>query len=353
MRMPWKRPVAPILLAFTLLLVACGPPASPTPPQASAPAPQSAPARPAASPTPEPVRLTVPYTPISGVTAPLWIAVLDGLFAREGLDISIEFFSGGSVPIIQSMVAGEYPIGVPGGGDVLLNRLNGGDLLLIGMHQGFFTIDAYAKPEIRTIADLKGRTIAVTRIGTSSYFAGVAALASAGIKPDEVAFLQSGGVGESAAVLMAGQADAAMIGYPAGMRVEQAGFPRLFTFAELGDYGKYPTAVVATRDGWFRDARNREIALRFVRALHQGLQLARTDEPAFKRALRQYMQVEEEPILQATFEYFRLYFPESLRVEDRALLNALQIIDHPNAKTADPKQFYDNSLVDAVERDTR
>ncbi|HZU07598.1 MAG TPA: ABC transporter substrate-binding protein [Chloroflexota bacterium] len=341
---PWARPLPPVLFALLALLTGCTARSAPPAPLAASPV---------SSPTPEPVRLTVPYTPIAGTSAPLWIAVLDGLFLRQGLDVSIEFFSGGSVPIIQSMVAGEYPLGIPGGGDVLLNRLGGGDLLLIGMHMGFFVIDAYAKPEIRSIADLKGRRIAVTRIGTSTYFAGVAALASAGIKPDEVSFVQSGGVNESLAVLMAGGADAAMIGYPAGLRAEQAGFPRLFTFAELGAYGLYPTAVVATRDSWLREPRNRDIALRFLRALNEGLQLARTNEAAFKRAIRQYMQIEDEAMLQATFEYFRMYLPPSLRVEERAIQNALQFIDHPAAREADPRQFIDNSLVEALEREGR
>jgi NitT/TauT family transport system substrate-binding protein len=304
----------------------------------------------APAPAPEPFKLTVPYTPISGVSAPLWIAVVDGLFAQQGLEVEVEFFSGGSVPIIQAMVAGQYPIGLPGGGDTMLNRLGGGDLLLIGVHQGFFTIDAYAPPEIRSIADLKGRRIAVTRVGTSTYFAAVAALASAGLKPDDVAFVQSGGVSESATVLVAGQADAAMIGYPAAMRVEQAGFPRLFSFADLGDYGLYPTAVIAVPESWLREPRNRDIALRFLRALSAGLQIARTDPATFKRVVGQYTQTEDEPTLQATYDYLRAYFPQSLRVGERAILNALQLIDHPAARDADPKQFYDNSLVDEISR---
>jgi NitT/TauT family transport system substrate-binding protein len=299
---------------------------------------------------PEPVKLTIPYTPISGVTAPLWIAVADGHFARQGLEIEVEFFSGGSVPIIQAMVAGQYPIGLPGGGDVLLNRLSGGDLVLIGVHQPFFTIDAYAPPEIRSIADLKGRRIAVTRVGTSTYFAAVAALASAGLTPEDVAFIQSGGVTESATVLMLGQADVAMLGYPAAMRVEQAGFPRLFSFAELGDYGLYPSAVIAVPDSRLREPRDRDVALRFQRALNAGLRVARTDQATFKRVVGQYTQTEDEPTLQATFDYLRVYLPQSLRVDERAIMNALQLLDHPAAKDADPKRFYDNSLVEEISR---
>jgi NitT/TauT family transport system substrate-binding protein len=354
------RPTRPLLLALAAawLLAACGsgaaraaPPAS----KASAPAAPAGQAASSAQPvaSPEPVKLSVPYTPISGVTSPLYAGVDEGFFARQGLEVEIEFFNGGSIPIIQSMVAGQFPIGLPGGGDVILNRLSGGDLTFIATTQGFFTIDSYAKPEIRSIADLRGKTIAVTRIGTSSYFAGVAALASAGIKPDEVAFIQSGGVPESAAVLIAGQADAAMMGYPAAIRAEQAGFPRLFTFAELGEYGLYPTAVLVASDPWLREPRNRDVALRFVRALNEGLQLVRTNGEVFKRVVGKYTQTDDAVVMQLTWEYFQKYLPQSLLTQEKSIRNALQYIDHPAAKDADPKQFYDNSLVEEVERGAR
>jgi len=141
-----------------------------------------------------------------------------------------------------------------------------------------------------------------------------------------------------------------MIGYPAAIRVEQAGFPRLFSFADLGEYGLYPTAVTAVRDGWLREPRNRDVALRFLRALNAGLQTARTDPAVFKRVVGKYAQTDDEPTLNATFEYFQTYLPQNLRVDDRAIRNALDLLDHPGARDADPKQFYDNSLVDELGR---
>jgi ABC-type nitrate/sulfonate/bicarbonate transport system substrate-binding protein len=157
-------------------------------------------------------------------------------------------------------------------------------------------------------------------------------------------------VPESASVLIAGQADAAMMGYPAAMRVEQAGFPRLFSFADLGDYGLYPTAVIAAPESWLREPRSRDVALRFLRAVTAGLQIARDDPATFKRIVGKYTDTDDEAILQGTYDNLRPYFPPTLRTGDRAIVNALQLIDHPGAKDADPKQFYDNSLVDEISR---
>jgi ABC-type nitrate/sulfonate/bicarbonate transport system substrate-binding protein len=231
---------------------------------------------------------------------------------------------------------------------VILNRLGGGDAILIGVYNAVLTIDCHARPDIHSIADLKGHTIAVTRLATSSYFAGVMTLASAGLKPEDVTWLQSGGVSESAAVLMAGQADAAMIGYPSSLQVVQAGYPRLASPAQLGEYGLFPNNAIAVRDAWLREPANHDVALRFLRAVNHGLQVARTDDAALRRVLRKYTQIEDEGTLQATVDYTREYFPTTLRVDERGIRNALRLLDHPAAADADPRQFFDNSLVDQI-----
>jgi NitT/TauT family transport system substrate-binding protein len=345
------RPRLPLFAAWVLLVVACSgpaPAAAPAAPAGSAGAPVAAPA----SPTPEPVRLTVPYSPISGSSMPLWIALDEGLFRRQGLDVEIQYVAGSSA-IIQAMTSGQYPIGLVGGGDVILNRLSGGDLILLATHNAVFTIAAYARPEIRSISDLRGKTIVVTRLGTSTYFAALSMLEYGGLKAEDVAFIQSGGVSESAAVLMAGQADAGMMGYPAGLRAEQAGYPQLISFTKLGEHGLFPTAGAGVSAGWLRDPRNRDVAMRYLRAFHEGLRITKADDAAAKRVLRKYTQTDDEALLQTTMEYYREYFPTTLKVNERGILNALRVADHPAAKDADPKQFYDNSLVDEIEQGAR
>src|SRR5205809_1286018 len=80
----------------------------------------------AASPARPLQQLTVPYTPISGPMAPLWIAVEQKLFEKYGLEVTPQFI-GGSSPITQAMSTGEFDIGIGNGAVAALSRLNGGD----------------------------------------------------------------------------------------------------------------------------------------------------------------------------------------------------------------------------------
>ena len=297
---------------------------------------------------PELTKLTVGYSPISAATLPFFIALEERLFQKHGLDVVPVFF-GGSPLINAAIMAGEFPIGLTGGAGIISSQLAGADLTVIGSYLQVLTIDGMAKPEIKSINDLKGKKVAVSRIGASTYFAGLSMLDSRGMKPTDVVFIQAGGVGESFAALVNGVVDAAMIGYPFGLKAKQAGFQILFRPPDT-EYGLYPNATVAARESWLKEPRNRKIAVTFLRAMNEGLHLAKTDAVASKKALRRFTRVQDEATLQGTFEFFQPYFPTTLRTVEKAMANAIKFLDHPKAKQLDPKQTFNNSYVDEALR---
>src|ERR1044071_7686169 len=163
----------------------------------------------------EPRKMIVPYTPLTGASTPLWIAIEARLFQKYGLEVAPLFISAGSTAIVPAMMSGHFAIGAVGGGAVVLNRFGGGDLITIGAQTGVYTTDCFAKPEIKSIRDLRGRNVAVTRFGTSTHFAGLSMLRAGGLKPADVVFVQIGGSSEAIAGLTTGRVDAAMLGYTA------------------------------------------------------------------------------------------------------------------------------------------
>jgi ABC-type nitrate/sulfonate/bicarbonate transport system substrate-binding protein len=297
----------------------------------------------------EPRKMIVPYTPLSGASTPFWIAIEGKLFQKYGLEVAPLFISGGSSTIVPAMTAGQFDIGAVGGGAVVLNRFGGGDLITIGAQTGVFTIDCFSKPEIKSIRDLKGRAISVTRFGTSTHFAALSMLRVGGLTPTDVVFIQIGGSPEAIAALLSGRVDAAMLGYPVSEVALKRGFRQLTDLAN-GEDGAFPTTAIAARESWLKDPKNREVAINFLRGFSDGLTLARTDAAMSKKVLRKYTRVEDEAVLQATFEYYKKYFGDSLRVNEKSYANLLQLLDHPKAKDADPKQFFDNSLLEHIRR---
>ena len=293
-------------------------------------------------------KLTLGYTPIAGAALPFFIAVEEKIFQKYGYEVS-PVFMGGSPLINSAILAGEFPIGYTGGGAVIASRLSGSDLIAIGSPLPVLTIDGWSKPEIKSIGDLRGKRVGVTRFGASSYFSALSMLESGGVKPSEVTFIQNGGVGESFAALLGGRVDVCMIGYPFGLNAKNAGFNLLFRPSQT-EYGLFPTAVIAARESWLKDAKNRKVAVDFLRALSEGQQLARENATVSKKALIKYTRVHDDALLQGSFEYYKDAFPSSLRVIEKAMANALKFVDHPKAKQADVRQSFDNSYVDEAIR---
>ena len=289
-------------------------------------------------------KLTVGYTPISGAAIPFFIAVEERIFQKYGFEVA-PVFMGGSPLINSAILAGEFPIGYTGGGAIISSRLGGSDLIAIASPLPVLTIDGWAKPEIKSVSDLRGKRVGVTRFGASSYFAGLSMLESAGVKPSEVTFIQNGGVGESYAALLGGRVDVCMIGYPFGLRARKEGFHLLFRPADT-EYGLFPTAVIGARESWLKDGKNRRLAVDFLRALTEGQQLARENAAVTKKALGKFTRTENDAELQGSFDFYKDAFSPTLRTVEKSMANALKFVEHPKAKGADVKQFFDNSLVE-------
>jgi ABC-type nitrate/sulfonate/bicarbonate transport system substrate-binding protein len=287
-------------------------------------------------------KLTVGYTPIAAGSLPLFIAVEERIFQKYGYEVS-PVFMGGSPLINSAILAGEFPIGYTA------SHLSGSDLIAIASPLPVLTIDGWSRPEIKSISDLRGKRVGVTRIGASTYFSALSMLESGGMKANEVVFIQNGGIGESFAALQSGRVDVCMIGYPFGLYAKNAGFNLLFRPSQT-EYGLFPSEVVAARASWLKDARNRRVAVDFLRALNEGQQLARENAAAAKRALRRFTRVDDDAYLQGSFEYYRGAFPPSLKVIERAMANALKFVDHPKARQFDVRQSFDNSFIDEAMR---
>ena len=289
-------------------------------------------------------KLTVGYTPIAGAALPLFIAVEEKIFQKYGYEI-FPVFMGGSPLINSAILAGEFPIGYTGGGAVIASHLSGSDLIAIASPLPVLTIDGWSRPEIKSIADVRGKRVGVTRFGASSYFSALSMLEAGGVKPNEVTFIQNGGVGESFAALQGGRVDVCMIGYPFGLNAKNAGFNLLFRPSQT-DYGLFPTAVLGARESWLKDPRNHKLTIDFLRVMAEAQQFARDNAAVSKRALKKFTRVDDEALLQGSFEYYREAFPRSIRVNEKAMANALKFVEHPKAKQFDVRQSFDNTFVD-------
>jgi ABC-type nitrate/sulfonate/bicarbonate transport system substrate-binding protein len=132
-----------------------------------------------------------------------------------------------------------------------------------------------AKPQIKTVADLKGKYIGVSRFGGTTDLAARVALRKNGLDPQkDVVLIMIGLAGTRNAALTAGSIDATIANPPDNVVLKQKGYRELLF---LGDAIEFPSNGFATTDR--RLSENREQVKRLLRALYRGLQFTR-EHPA-------------------------------------------------------------------------
>jgi NitT/TauT family transport system substrate-binding protein len=75
-------------------------------------------------------KINVGYSAISGDALPAWIAKDAGIFEKNGLDVQLVFFSGGTTAVM-ALIAADTPIAQLAGPAVVHSAMAGSDAVLI------------------------------------------------------------------------------------------------------------------------------------------------------------------------------------------------------------------------------
>ncbi len=176
-------------------------------------------------------KVRLPYSPIGWESLAWYIGKDAGYYDKYGIDAEI-FFQGASSEIIQAMLAGDAQFAGIGGPAIISNVIAGGDVIQIAAMVKTFTIPIYSQPSIKTLADLKGQKVGVSRFGAVTHITALAVLQKAGIAKD-VTIVQTGGVSESAAAVASGAVAAATVLPPQSLMLKDKGYRELVGLKEL------------------------------------------------------------------------------------------------------------------------
>jgi NitT/TauT family transport system substrate-binding protein len=290
-------------------------------------------------------KLNVIYPAISGINAPLWYATEQNIFPKYGLDVELIYIPT-ALQVTRVVLTGDSPIAFSGGAPVVNAVLSGADLVFIG---GVANVPAFymmALPEIKSVADLKGKTVGVTRFGSSTDFALRYLVHKNGFNPErDLTILQLGGMPELAAALSKRLIVAAPLSAPTHIRARAAGAQPLLDMAKAGVYFPH-TAVITTR-AYLKT--NRDTALNFFRGYSEGLQRFVQDKNTAKKIIQKYTRDTAEDIIEATYQYAVDYVVRPPYPNREGIVETLKLSQNPEAKKADPDKFLDSSIVKELE----
>ena len=203
-----------------------------------------------------------------------WIAQEIGLFRKYDLEFQLVYISSAAM-VMAAMLSGDGEVAITGGESIIRASAQGAtDLVFIASAKNTLTHSIVAKPEIKTLEDLRGKKLGVSRLGSNSHYFVIQAFRHHGIEPTGVSFIQTGGQVENLAALLSGSVDAAtMTGPSGGIRAVSQGF----RYAVYGPDLRIPfaAATLVTRRSTLRT--RAPVIDKFARVMAEAVQIMFTE----------------------------------------------------------------------------
>src|SRR5499427_8889514 len=296
---------------------------------------------------PEKVDVTVTYAQASGAFTPIWVANDAGLFKKYGLNAKLQLLN----PQVsaQAVIAEEADF-YADGPDLTNARLHGGQVKYFGCTMQQLVFQMWGAKEIAAVKDLKGKAVAASTPRAALDTATRETLKRNGLTPDkDVQILYVQTVPAILSSVLGGKTSAGTLSAPNTLKAKEAGLNLLVDIGKLN----IPAFQVAygTTEKYLKNNPNTVYA--FLKAIAEGVVLSHKDASVAKKTIGKYAKIEDAPTIDGTYEAFAPYWAMNLAVRPEAIKAQFEYLDEKefaNAKNAEPKDFYDNSFVEALSK---
>src|SRR6476469_8334578 len=240
------------------------------------------------------------YSALSAGIGTLWLTQEQNIFKEHGLDSSLIYIRGGTTAV-QALLAGEIQFGHLSPAPMMAAWAQGADFVWIGTttHQMVFTL--FADASVSKGADLKGKKIGITRIGSASDLAVRAALEQFGLATKDVNLLSLGGIPEILAALRVGALNAGILyrSPPTSTAARDLGYRAILHIPDLGR--EFTFSGIAAKRSFVQS--QLEVARAYMAALTNGAKIYKEDSRSALRVLRKYLRGEDRILESGYKEY--------------------------------------------------
>ena len=278
-----------------------------------------------------------------------WMAEEAGLFKKHNIDFNLVFISSSSI-VTAALLGGDAEMTLTGGiGNVIAYVRGSSDVVFVGGVKNVMTQSLVAGGALKRPEDLKGKRIAVSRIGGNTHYFTIQALRRHGLEPNrEFSFMQSGGDPESLAALMTGNVEAAALTPPSDAKA----LANKFHYVLYGPDLKIPYAATAFVTKRSVMAKRPQVIGNFMRAMAETAKLMQTDREFVYKVLGKYLRVTEKSVLDAAYNAEIKALEPRLAIKTEAIQATLEEIapNDPRAKKVSPEELIDRRYLDEMEK---
>jgi NitT/TauT family transport system substrate-binding protein len=267
----------------------------------------------------EAINLSYSALVVSG--APFWIGHDLKLFEGEGLRSQLLYINAGP-RAMAAILAGEVQVSLSGVNSIVSAFAQGGDPLALAGTVNTINVSVYARPEIRSPEDLRGKRLGITRFGGLTDVAVVYALKRWNLQPGkDVAIIQIGDASSLIGALAGNSVQAAGLQAPFTIRAAQLGYRELIDLSKSGL--QYQNTVVLSTRSFVKRAP--DTVRRFMRGYSTALAVFHRQKETTLKVMSKYLKGLDTAILEKSYEAFRAWMPEIPYTNQAGMESAIQL----------------------------
>ena len=281
------------------------------------------------------------YSALSAGIGTLWLTQEQNIFKKHGLSSSLIYIRGGSTAV-QALLAGEIQFGHLSPVPMMAAWAQGADFAWIGTttHQMVFTL--FGDASVSKGADLKGKKIGITRLGSASDLAVRAALEQFGLTTKDVNLLSLGGIPEILAAIRVGALNAGILSPPTSTAARDLGYRAILHIPDLGR--EFTFSGIAAKRSFVQS--QSDVARAYMEALTEGAKIYKEDSRAALRVLRKYLRAEDRILESGYKEYDKaISSPPYPGIKGLEAVRESLIDSTPQLKQLDLRKFIDDRFV--------
>lgn len=287
------------------------------------------------------VKMTYPARAF--ITLPFWVAQEAGIYERHGIASQMDF--------------GIHPAGIATviGGSSQMTLYSPEQLISAQMRDPALVISSLPIQRAPFImmgtkgtekpADLKGKRIAIARIGDAYYYNSLAVLAKVGLTEKDVSWVPVGGdISVRIQMMQRGQVDAGFLSVQHTFALIEQGFPKIIDLGEEAGFFS-PVATTHKRD-WART--NPDVVRRIVMAEAEAMKLIYDDRDKAIAIYRKFEDLDSTTVGKV-YDLFisKNYFERIPLITRPPIAFAVDRVAEqtPEVRSANLATLYDNSVV--------
>ncbi|HZS01785.1 MAG TPA: ABC transporter substrate-binding protein [Chloroflexota bacterium] len=316
-------------LVALLAVVACAP-AAPPAPSAPPPAPAAGASPPApttttpylAAPGEAPMAIRVATCAVTGGFVHLYTALEADLFTKYGLQVELTNI-GGSGAALAALTTNEIQFLYCAADATIDGLASGIDAQIVAAPLVGLVWLLIARPEIRTVAELRGKAVGVPRAGDLADRLSRLVLERHGLRPNEDVDIRptGGSQPERYQAMLADIVQGNVLTPPMDARARQDGLNVIYDLADLGLPSIYSSAHASNAS--IRD--RPQMVGRFVAALAEAVYYTEKHPDAARQALRKVLSLDDPDALDAAYQAYAIkHINRRLRIPYDAVTAAIE-----------------------------